>query len=336
MPYCAILLNYTYLCKRKLTRSMLNRRHLRIKIFQALYAYFKGSVPEIALGEKELMKNIEKNYELFIHLFSILVELKSFEEKLFAERKTKRLPTEKDLNPNNKFINNRLLIQLAENEFLAKKIAEYHINWNEEQEFIKKVYNKITSMDSFKEYMASENNSYEEDSAIIIRLFKNQIADHEILQHILEEKNIHWSDDHYFVCGYLVKALKEFKENTTSSHQLPSLFKDKEDDVKFTKTIYRQALVKSEEYENLIMTKAQNWDKERIAAVDFILMKMAIAELENLSSIPVKVSLNEYIEISKLYSTPKSRIFINGVLDKLVVELKRNGKIVKVGRGLMN
>lgn len=315
---------------------MLSRRHLRIKIFQALYAYFKGSVPEIALGEKELMKSVEKNYELFIYLLSILVELRSFEAKLLEERKSKRLPTQEDLNPNTKFIDNKLLMQLSQNETLLKKINEFKINWVDEQEFIKKVYIKITTTESFKEYMSITESTYADDAAIVIRLFKNQIADHEILQHLLEEKNIHWHDDHYFVCGYAVKALKSFTENSDSQFKLPGLYKDKMDDVEFIKTIYRQVLINSTEYEETIMTKAQNWEAERIATVDFILMKMALCELEKLSSIPVKVTLNEYIEISKLYSTPKSRMFINGVLDKLVAEFKREGKIVKIGRGLMD
>ena len=315
---------------------MLSRRHLRIKIFQALYSYSNGSVPEIAIGEKQLLTSVEKNYELFVHLLSILVELRAFDEKLHSDRKNKQLPSDEDLNPNGKFSNNQLLLKLSKNEFLLKKIEEYHINWSEEQEFIKKIYNKIIETESFKTYMASEDRSFTEDAAVAIRLFKNQIADHDLLQHILEEKNIHWSDDHYFVCGYAVKALKEFKEESSISFKLPDLFKDKEDDLEFIKTIYRQTLVNGGEYEKIVMKKAQNWEADRIATVDFILMKMALSELENLSSIPVKVTLNEYIEISKLYSTPKSRMFINGVLDKLVAQFKRDGKINKVGRGLMN
>lgn len=315
---------------------MLSRRHLRIKIFQALYSYYKGSVSELALGEKNLMKSIEKNYELFIHQLSILIELKHFEEKLIQERKNKRMPTSSDLAPNEKFISNRLLLQLCENKSLLKELDYYKISWGEQQEFIKKIHTKITNTASYQEYMNSSVSSYEEDAAIVIRLFKNQIADHDILQHILEEKNIHWNDDHYFVCGYAVKALKQFNENTNPEFKLPSLFKDKQDDTNFVKTIYRQVLLNSEEYEKTIMSKAQNWEADRIAIVDFILMKMALAELENLSSIPIKVTLNEYIEISKNYSTPKSRLFINGVLDKLVSELKREGKIQKRGRGLMN
>ena len=315
---------------------MLSRRHIRIKIFQALYSYNKGSVSEIALGEKELMRTINKNYELFIHLLSILVELRNYEEKLINERKKKKLPTEEDKNPNLKFIQNKLLLQLNENEDLLKKIDEYKISWADEQEFIKKVHTKITETESYKEYKSSTVDSFENDSAIVIRLFKNQIADHEMLQHILEEKNIHWQDDHYFVCGYAVKVLKQFSEKSSSDFKLPELFKDAEDDVEFIKTIYRQVLVNNQEYQDTIMKKAKNWEADRIAAVDFILMKMALSELEKLPSIPIKVTLNEYIDISKNYSTPKSRLFINGVLDKIVADYKRDGKIEKRGRGLMN
>jgi N utilization substance protein B len=315
---------------------MLNRRHIRIKIFQALYSYYKGSVSEIALGEKELLKTINKNYELFIHLLSILVELRNYEEKLIEERKKKQLPTKEDKNPNTKFINNKLLLQLSENEDLLKKIKDYSISWADEQEFIKKVHTKITETTSYQEYKVSGTNSYEEDSAVVIRLFKNQIADHDMLQHILEEKNIHWQDDHYFVCGYAVKALKQFNSKISTDYKLPALFKDKEDDAEFIKTIYRQVLINNDEYQEVIMKKAKNWEADRIAIVDFILMKMALAELEKLASIPIKVTLNEYIDISKNYSTPKSKMFINGVLDKIVADFKRDGKIEKRGRGLMN
>lgn len=315
---------------------MLSRRHLRIKILQALYAYYKGSVSEIAKGEKDLLTSIDKIYELFIYQLSILIELRRFEEKLQEERKHKRLPTSEDLNPNEKFIKNRLLVQLSENEMLLKKINEYKISWVDQQEFVKKIYQKIVSTDSYTEFMQTKNTSYDDDTALVIKLFKNQIADHDILQHIFEEKNIHWSDDHYFVCGYVVNALRDFKEELGANYQLPNLYKDKEDEFDFIKTLYRMVLINNDEYEKVIMSKAQNWESDRIAAVDFILMKMAICELEKMSSIPVKVTLNEYIEISKLYSTPKSRMFINGVLDKLVVEFKSEGKIQKKGRGLMN
>lgn len=313
---------------------MLSRRHLRIKIFQALYAYFKGSVSDIALGEKELFNSVEKNYELFIYQLSVLLELRNFEAKLLEERKSKRLPSEQDLNPNTKFIDNRLLKLLDENASMQKSIKNYNVNWSDHQESIKKIYKKITETASFQEYMSSSEDNFDADAAIVIRLFKNQIADHEILQHIFEEKNIHWYDDHYFVCGYAVKVLKSIQEG--KKFELPSLFKDEDDDIEFVKTLYRQVLVKHEAYEEIIMKKAQNWESDRIAIVDFILMKMAICELENMNSIPIKVSLNEYIEISKLYSTPKSRVFINGVLDKLVAEMKREGKIKKTGRGLIN
>lgn len=315
---------------------MLSRRHIRIKIFQSLYSYYKGSTSEIALGEKELIRSINKNYELFIHLLSILIELKHFETKLIEDRKKKRLPTSEDTNPNVKFIENDLLKQLSENEDLLKQIEALKISWKEEQEFIKKVHTKITETASYQEYKASKEKSYEEDAAIVIRLFKNQIADHPMLQHILEEKNIHWQDDHYFVCGYVVKTLKVFKESTSANFKLPPLFKDKEDDTEFIKTIYRQVLINDEEYQEVIMKKAKNWEADRIAIVDFILMKMALSELEKLPSIPVKVTLNEYIDISKNYSTPKSRLFINGVLDKIVADYQREGKINKRGRGLMN
>ena len=216
---------------------MLSRRHLRIKIFQALYSFSKGNHVAINLGEKELIKSVEKNYELYIYLLSILIELRLFAEKLMEERKNKRLPSEADLNPNLRFCNNQLLIKLSENTHILKKIKEYNISWVDDMEFVKKIYQKVTETNSYKEFMASSENSFEIDSAFIIKVFKNQIADHELLQHILEEKNIHWLDDHYFVCGYVVKTLKDIHEKTSSDFELPPLYKDKEDDLAFIKTL---------------------------------------------------------------------------------------------------
>lgn len=315
---------------------MLNRRHLRIKVFQAIYSYLKGSKSDLGVGEKELMSSIDRIYELFITHLSVLTELHRFAEKQIEDRKLKRLPTEEDLNPNLKFVESKLLSSLVENEDLQKKIEEYKISWVDHDDLIKNLFNSIAESKEYNKFMAVEGDDFASSQDLLVKLYKNFIADNDLLQSIFEEKSIHWSDDHYFVCGYVAKFLKNYKEKFKFDRKIPALYKDLEDDTEFVKILFRQTLLKRDEYQEIIMEKAKNWEADRIAVVDFILMKMAVCELIQITSVPVKVTLNEYIELSKSYSTPKSRLFINGVLDKIVPDLTSQGKIQKVGRGLMN
>lgn len=314
---------------------MLNRRHLRIKVFQAIYSYLNGAKNDLGIGEKELISGVDRIYELFILHISVLTELNQFAERLVEERKRKRLPTEEDLNPNMNFIENKLLASLVESEDLQKKVEQYKISWVDHQELIKKIFNEIVESKAYGKFINSKDVSFEETKEFVIHIYKNFVAENEMLEHIFEERCIHWTDDNYFVCGYMTKFLKNYKEKWTSERKIPSLFKDLEDDTEFIKVLYRKTLMNNEEFAKIIMTKAKNWEEDRIATVDFIFMKMAVCELTKLPSVPVKVTLNEYIELSKIYSTPKSRMFINGVLDKLVPVLKESGEIVKTGRGLM-
>ena len=314
---------------------MLNRRHLRIKVFQAIYSYLNGAKNDLVVEEKELIKSIDRIYELFILHISVLTELNRFAFKLIEERKKKRLPTDEDLNPNMKFVEHKLLSSLSESEDLQKKVEQFKISWVDNQELIKKIFNSIVDSKEYQQFMSSENSDFDTSKEFIIKIYKRFIADNEMLEHVFEEKSIHWADDNYFVCGYITKFLKNYKSKWTSERKIPVLYKDLEDDTEFIKVLFRKTLLNNDEFEKLIMTKAKNWDSDRIAAVDFIFMKMAVCELTKLNSVPVKVTLNEYIELSKIYSTPKSKMFINGVLDKLIPVLKDSGEIAKTGRGLM-
>lgn len=315
---------------------MLNRRHLRVKVFQAIYSYLRGAKNDLGVGEKELLSGINRVHELFVFHLTIFVELQRFAKKRIEERKNKRLPTEEDLNPNLSFVKNQLLVAMVESEDLQKLTESYKISWSFHDDIIKKLYRKIEESNTYGKYMASETHSLDDDKQFVLKLYREFIADNEIFQDLFEDTSIHWTDDHYFVCGYVVKYLKSIQEKNKENLKIPKLFKDKEDDMEFIKTLYRQTLLNNDEYQKIIMEKAKNWEADRIAIVDFILMKMAVCELIKLKSVPIKVSLNEYIELSKSYSTPKSKLFINGVLDKIVPELKAKGEIQKTGRGLMN
>jgi N utilization substance protein B len=313
---------------------MLSRRHLRIKVLQALYGSLKDESESIGAGERALFKSVDSIYELFIYQLSFLVELRIFGEKLIQERKQKRLPTKEDLNPNTTFIENPVLIALENNSNFKKKVSEFKINWTEDIDTIRKMYHQIHEAPFFVEYMNGKN-EFVDHKNILVKIFKGFIADSETMQFIFEEKSIHWVDDHYFVCGYVVKYLKGLNSNFSDKSPLPELYKDLEDDIEFVKNLYRFTLVEEQSLEKIIMKKAKNWESDRIATVDMLLMKMAVCELMKMTSIPVKVTLNEYIDISKSYSTPKSKIFINGVLDKIVPELKKDNLLNKKGRGLI-
>lgn len=302
---------------------------------QALYGFFQSDTQDLAKAERELFKGIDKIYDLYIYQLSFLLELRHVASILMEDAKNKRLPTKEDLDPNLKFIENKFIAQLAENIHLQREMNNRKINWNNEFEFVKKVYNIIKASDEFGKYMNVSDNSYKTDRDFIADIFKEYIADYELINHIYEERNLHWGDDIYIVNPMIVKTIESFKESSNPDFQLLPLYKDEEEDEQFIKDLFRQTILKTDETEKLIGDKTQNWEVERIAMMDVLLMKMAITEILHFSNIPVKVTLNEFIEISKMYSTPKSKIFINGILDKLLVDFKSGNMLNKMGRGLM-
>ena len=318
---------------------MLSRRQLRIKVLQALYAFFQSKENRIDIAEKQLLKSIEKLYELYIFQLSFILEIFEFAEKRIREAKNKFLPTESDLDPNTKFINNKFLKQLSENKDLLKKINDLKIFWSDEENLIRKTFLKISESNKYKDYMSSSDNSYNADKEIVIKLMKKEISENEVLKNYYEDRSIYWVDDYYTVTMLIVKTIKLFQEDWDEFFPLPSIYKtsDKEnnEDSKFIIELFRKTIIHSQEYEQLIDKKTKNWELDRIAIMDIILIKMALAELLEFPNIPVKVTMNEYIELSKLFSTPKSKIFVNGILDKLIVDLNEKNIINKTGRGLM-
>jgi transcription antitermination protein NusB len=314
---------------------MLNRRYLRIKVMQALYGFFQSDARDIAKSEREMFNGIDKIYDLFIYQLAFILELKHVATVLMEDAKIKRLPTQDDLNPNLKFIENKFLAQLEENVHLKREMNNRRIGWNNEFELIKKVFNTIRTSEEFGKYMNVSDNSYETDRNFILEIFKEFVADYELLNHLYEERNLHWGDDIYIVNPMVVKLIESFKETATPDTALMTLYKDREEDEEFVKDLFRQTALRNDEIEKMIGDKTKNWEVERIAMMDVLLMKMAITEVLHFSSIPVKVTLNEFIEISKMYSTPKSKIFINGILDKIFTDLKADNKLNKMGRGLM-
>ena len=314
---------------------MLNRRHLRVKALHFLYATFQSGKLEIAKGEKDLLGGIEKVYDLFLYFLQLVPQLTDQALNEIEMSKVKHLPTFSDLNPNMRFAENSLGKIISSNIELEKKCNNKRIFWNDEPEMIKKLFSVIKASDKYKEYMAAEETSFEADKNIWVYIAKEILFDFEPIQFYFEEKSIIWVDDFQVVYNAIVKTLEDVKPTDNENKSLPSLYKDEEDDRSFVVDLFRKTILMEKENEETITRMAQNWDFERIAMMDVLLMKMAISEAVTFPTIPVKVSLNEYIELSKNYSSPKSKVFINGILDKVFEEYKENGKIKKTGRGLI-
>lgn len=318
---------------------MLSRRQLRMKVLQALYGFFKSGSDRMDLGEKQLFVSINKLYELCFWQLAVLIEVADFARVRSEEAKHKHFPTEDDLNPNKKFIDNRFLVMLSENRAFQRKIEVYKIFWGEENELIRKLYVKIKESKEYNAYMNSGTQSFEEDQEFIIKIFKKQISKLDTLKHYYEDLSIYWNDDYHSATSSVVKIINSFTAKSDELHPLPCIFKDEDaefcEDKDFVKQLFRKSILGSDKYEKLIEDKTVNWEFDRIASMDILILKMALAELFEFPSIPVKVSLNEYIELAKYFSTPKSSIFVNGILDKLITELTASKEIKKTGRGLM-
>lgn len=317
---------------------MLSRRHLRIKVLQAVYAFIQSDSNDLPKGEKLLLQSIDKIRELLIFQMSFLIELRDFGVQLIDKRKEKYFPTDDDLDPNLRFVENRLITQIENNREYRKTHDRLKINWSDNQPVVRKAYLNMLDRSFFIKYMENTESSYDQDKDMLVRLIKKVMTDLELLEDFYESKSIYWAFDTYYTANLmLMKMLKLMEESDDEYTPIPELLKEdeEEEDIAFMKTLFSKTILNGDEYGALIDEKARNWELERIALMDTILIKMALAELMEFPSIPVKVTLNEYIDISKYYSSEKSKMFINGILDKLIVDLKEKKLIKKTGRGLM-
>jgi N utilization substance protein B len=315
---------------------MLNRRHLRIKILQMLYAYYQSGEENLLKFENELMSSIERMYDLYLILLLTMPELVHAAENRLEDKKKKLRPTEEDLNPNLKFISNQVFRKIQESQSIIKAAEQRKANWvgAEKQEIFRKLFLQIQESELYFEYMNEAENSYENDKSFAVNLFKTEIANSELLHNFFEEASIHWMDDLDHTCSMVLKTIKAIEENGEFS--ILPLFKPNDSEKEFVVDLFRKTIAMNTENESLIDELTKNWELDRIAKMDIILLKMGVTELQIFPEIPTKVTLNELIEISKYYSTPKSNTFINGILDKAIDRLKKDKKIVKIGRGLLN
>jgi len=316
---------------------MLNRRHLRIKALQILYAFYQTENAEFHKSETQLMKSLDKMYDLYLYFLLIFEELHDFAAYRIEERKEKTRATQDDLNPNTKFIENKFINLIKINEELRGKSETHRIDWRtaEKNNLMKKLFYSIVESEVYQDYMDAEENSFEADFNFITELFKTEIANFGLLHDFFENDNVYWIDDIDLVCSMVLKTFRTFTEESNQYSPILPLYKDEQDEKDFVKTLTRRVVANDEENNQIIDKLTKNWDLDRIAKMDIILLKMALTELVEFPSIPKNVTLNEYIEISKFYSSPQSKVFINGVLDKAITNLEKEGKIKKAGRGLL-
>lgn len=313
---------------------MLNRRHIRVKVMQSIYAMHQHQSDNLDKEEKFLFQSIENTQNLYLLLLSALIEIKKKEEEYIDLASKKHLATKEERNPNLKFINNKVLVLLTESEALETALDDNNINnWKLNDDIILGLIDTIKESQLYQNYMQKPVGSFEEDKNFIVDLYTEVIAPSDRLYDYLEDFKLTWVDDLPGINTLIVKQIKQLKgENDTLI--VPKVYKD-EDDKDFVKNLFRKTVLNELELSKEYIDKTPNWDVERIAEIDTIILKMAICELLKFPSIPTKVTINEYLEIAKEYSTPKSSIFINGILDNLVKEFTQDGKLKKSGRGLL-
>ncbi len=312
---------------------MLSRRFLRIKVVKSVYAHFKSASESIAVSEKSLIKSIDKAYDLYYQMLELAVDVGRYAAERLEIARNKKLPTYEDLHPNTKFVDNRIIERLENDRKFNEHLKKNGLGWSNYPELIRQLYTQMTASDYYHEYMNRNERSLRDDARLLSLFYERTVQDNELLEAVVEEQSILWCDDIDFSLIMVLRTLDACRANQTEIPILPQF--QSEDDLRFAKELFRKTLLGFDESLKYIERFTQNWDVERIAYLDNIIMATAMAELLGFESIPVKVTLDEYIDIAKYYSTPGSSLFINGVLDKIVESLKAEGRIVKTGRGLI-
>lgn len=284
---------------------------------------------------KTLMQSIDSVYEMYIWMLSLMVEVTEFTANDAAERANKFIKTAEDINPNMKLLHNKFSVLMQQNPEYVSAVKKYKVDWGFDPEIRKTVYNSLKASKEYADYLADPNESLESSKDIIKYIFRKIILKNQAILQVFEEKFINWQVDHEVMKGMVAKTLKNFTSEDPFKNKLTEISADWVEDSKFVQDLFVHTLQNDAKYQEMIADRTKNWESERIALMDTILMKMAICELLNFPSIPVKVTINEYLELSKDYSTPKSNSFINGILDKILGDLKKNNTIKKIGRGLI-
>ncbi|WP_291529519.1 transcription antitermination factor NusB [Bacteroides sp. UBA939] len=307
---------------------MINRVLIRLKIIQIVYAYYQNGSKNLDSAEKELFFSLSKAYDLYNYLLILMVALTNYAQKRIDAAKAKLAPTAEELYPNLKFVENQFISQLEVNKQLLDFSANQKRSWDNDEDFIKNLYEQIIVSDTYKEYMASSEKSYEADRELWRKLYKTLILNNTALDTLLEDQSLYWNDDKEIVDTFVMKTIKRFEEKNGANQELLPEFKDDEDR-EFARRLFRRTILNCDYYRHLISENTRNWDLERVAFMDVVIMQCALAEILSFPNIPISVSLNEYVEVAKIYSTVKSGSFVNGTLDGIVNQLKKEGKLTK-------
>ena len=316
---------------------MLNRRFLRVKALQSIYAYHQSESSNLPQAERQLLEWVEDLYKLFVYQLSFWVEIRHFAERRIEENKHKHFPTEEDLNPNLKFVNNRILKALDDNKHLMKLEEQYKINWADSREdFIRNMFVKLVETPEYQEYMSNGKTGFGEDKRFLATVIETYMPENGLLYDYYSDRDLSFNSDYQLAIYLLWKFISEMSSNFDEFNMLPPIYKAETDDKEFVVKLFEKTILHADEYMELVKANISNWDYDRLALMDKILIFMALTEFCEFHSIPVKVTINEYIEISKFYSTSESRRFVNGMLDRLSNVLKEEGKLVKTGLGLVD
>lgn len=309
---------------------MINRVLIRSKVLQLVYSYCLNNNKSLENLEKELDYSLAKAYDLYNYLLLLMPAVTRYARKKIELGKRKLKPTPEEIEPNTKFIDNRFIEQLENNLQLQDFVKNQKKSWENSPEIIKSLFELISSSDVYKEYMVSEDNSYEADRELWRKIYKTIICNNNNLNSYLEEQSLYWNDDKDIVDTFVLKTIKRFTKETLPAEKviLPQ-FKD-EDDRKYAMSLLGRSIVNMDYYRELIANNVKNWNIERVAFMDVVIMQIALAEILSFPSIPVSVSLNEYVDLAKIYSTPKSGSFVNGTLEGIVNQLKNDGILTKI------
>ena len=307
---------------------MINRVLIRIKVLQIVYAYYQKGSKDLKVAENELLLSLRRSYDLYHYFLLLIVDVTRMYERMIEAKRNKYRPTEEERNPDMRLLNNRFVKQIVDNEALLKYVREHGISWADDMDFVKKALEMITASQVYADYIKNEEDSYEVDKEFWRLFFKRVISNNEFVEDYFEEKSIYWNDDVDIIESFVIKTIKRFDEQAGSKQELLPMFSNN-DDYDFVIQLFRQTILHGEEYRMYIDKHSKNWESERVANMDLIIMQVALAEIMNFPTIPVSVTLNEYIDAAKYYSTPKSGTFINGVLDAIVEELKSENRLLK-------
>jgi len=306
---------------------MINRELIRLKVVQLTYAYYLNGNNNIETAEKELFFSLSKSYDLYHYMLALIVAI-TRESRRRLEITTAKAKREGKEAPVDKLADNKFAIQLEENKMLNDFMEETKRSWNDDPEFVKKMYEQIVQSQTYADYMADESDEYDTDREFWRKTYRTLIQENEDLESLLEEKSLYWNDDKEIVDSFVLKTIKRFDPKKQSHQELLAEYDD-EEDREYARRLFRCTIMNAEQYQHFMTEAAKNWDFSRLAYMDIVIMQIAIAEMLNCPNIPISVTINEYVDIAKLYSTPQSGRFINGMLDAIARHLIKSGRLLK-------